>query len=310
MQPDTDPAPGLKRKEWMGTTRISFEPSRELYPFKSRWFESEIGRLHYIDEGTGPPILFCHGNPTWSFLYRDIIRRLRDSFRCVAVDYFGFGLSDRPQGYGYTPAEHARVVTELVGRLGLEDLLIMGQDWGGPIGMSVALSDPHRIRGLIFGNTWFWPTDGLSMKMFSRVMSSGPLQNAILNRNFFVEKLIPAGTARELSPSEMRHYRGVQPSPEARVGVAELPRQILASAPWLAEVKSGVETSMAKKPLLLVWGMRDLAFRPAIIARWRAAFADNSLVELPEAKHFIQEDAPADIARAILERFSNSSNRP
>jgi len=147
------------------------------------------------------------------------------------------------------------------------------------------------------------------MKMFSRVMSSGPLQNAILNRNFFVEKLIPAGTARELTSSEMRHYRGVQPNPEARVGVAEFPRQILASAPWLAEVKSGVEKSMAKKPLLLVWGMRDLAFRPAIIARWRAAFADNSLVELPAAKHFIQEDAPAEIARAILERFSDSSSR-
>jgi haloalkane dehalogenase len=291
----------------MGTIRISFEPSRELYPFKSRWFENEIGRIHYVDEGTGPALLLCHGNPTWSFLYRDIIRRLRDRFRCVAVDYFGFGLSDRPEGYGYTPAEHARVLAELVARLGLENLLIMGQDWGGPIGLGTALSDPERIRGFIFGNTWFWPADRLQMKLFSYLMSSGPLQRAILNRNFFVEKMIPAGTARELTSSEMRHYRGVQPSPEARVGVAQFPRQILAARPWLAELATGVAQSLAKKPLLLVWGMRDLAFRPSIIARWRATFADHRLVELSAAKHFIQEDAPAEIARAIQERFPDGS---
>jgi haloalkane dehalogenase len=291
----------------MGTVRISFEPSRELYPFKSRWFENEIGRLHYIDEGTGPPILLCHGNPTWSFLYRDIIRRLRDQFRCIAVDYFGFGLSDRPEGYGYTPAEHALALTELVGRLGLENLIVMGQDWGGPIGLGVALSDPGRIRALVFGNTWFWPTDQLAMKLFSRVMSSGPLQRAILNRNFFVERLIPAGTARDLTASEMRHYRGVQPNAESRLGVAQFPKQLLAARPWLAEIAEGVRQSLANKPLLLVWGMRDLAFRPAIIGRWRAAFADHRLVELAGAKHFIQEDAPAEIARAILERFSDSS---
>jgi haloalkane dehalogenase len=146
------------------------------------------------------------------------------------------------------------------------------------------------------------------MKLFSRVMSSGPLQRAILNRNFFVEKLIPARTARELTSSEMRHYRGVQPSPEARVGVAEFPRQLRAAGPWLADLAKGVEAALAKKPLLIVWGMRDPAFRPSMIARWQATFADHRLVELPSAKHYIQEDAPAEISRAILERFSDPSD--
>ncbi len=285
----------------MGTIRISFEPSRELYPFKSRWFENETGRIHYVDEGTGPPILFCHGNPTWSFLYRNIIRRLRDDFRCVAVDYFGFGLSDRPDGFRYTPEEQARAVAELVGRLGLENLLVMGQDWGGPIGLGAALFTPERIRGLIFGNTWFWPTDAWRMKLFSRVMSSGPMQRSILKNNFFVEKMIPAGTARELTSSEMRHYRGVQPTAEARVGVAEFPRQIVAARPWLAELASGVKRSLADKPLLILWGMRDFAFPPSMIRRWRSTFPHHRLVELPAAKHFIQEDAAAEIARAIQE---------
>jgi haloalkane dehalogenase len=287
----------------MGNIRISFEPSRDLYPFRSRWFENEIGRTHYIDEGTGPPILFCHGNPTWSFLYRDIIRRLRDRFRCVAVDYFGFGLSDRPEGYGYSPGEHAKVISELVGRLDLQELVIMGQDWGGPIGLAVGLSEPERIRGFVFGNTWFWPADRLRLKLFSRVMSSGPMQRAILNRNFFVEKLIPSGTSRQLTPSEMRHYRGVQPTPEARVGVAEFPRQIIEAGPWLGEIAEGVESSLSEKPLLLVWGMRDLAFGRAFIPRWQQTFPDHRLVTLSGAKHYIQEDAPVEIARAIAERF-------
>ena len=149
---------------------IAFTPSATIYPFQSKWFDSTAGRVHYIDEGSGRPILFLHGNPTWSFLYRGIITRLRDEFRCIAVDYPGFGLSDRPADYGYTAAEHAEVVTALVDQLGLEDLIVMGQDWGGPIGMSVALSKPERVTGLVFGNTWFWPTDRLMSSVFSVVI--------------------------------------------------------------------------------------------------------------------------------------------
>ncbi|MGW6701284.1 alpha/beta fold hydrolase, partial [Nocardia sp. NPDC055049] len=109
---------------------IDFTPDKALYPFESRWFESSAGRVHYIDEGSGIPILFCHGSPTWSFLYRKIIGQLGDRFRCVAVDYPGFGLSERPPGYGYTIAEHAAVVGELVDHLGLDQFVVMGQDWG------------------------------------------------------------------------------------------------------------------------------------------------------------------------------------
>lgn len=112
---------------------IDFTPDPQLYPFESRWFDSSRGRIHYVDEGTGPPILLCHGNPTWSFLYRDIIVALRDRFRCVAPDYLGFGLSERPSGFGYQIDEHARVIGEFVDHLGLDRYLSMGQDWGGPI---------------------------------------------------------------------------------------------------------------------------------------------------------------------------------
>ena len=109
--------------------RVDFKPDPTLYPFTSHWLDSSRGRMHYIDEGSGPPIMLCHGNPTWSFLYRGIIAALRDHFRCIAPVYLGFGLSERPQGFGYTIDEHAQVVGELVDHLGLDGYLTMGQDW-------------------------------------------------------------------------------------------------------------------------------------------------------------------------------------
>jgi len=135
--------------------KVDFTPSVELYPFQPHWFETNGIRMHYVDEGEGTPIIMCHGNPTWSFLYRKLIIRLRDRFRCVAVDYPGFGLSDHPQDYGYTPAEHAAVLGKLVDELGLDGFIVMGQDWGGPIGISVALERADRVAGLVFMNTWF-----------------------------------------------------------------------------------------------------------------------------------------------------------
>lgn len=284
--------------------RIDFTPDPVLYPFESRWFDSTKGRMHYLDEGTGPPILLCHGNPTWSFLYRDIITRLREKFRCIAPDYLGFGLSDRPPGFGYTIDEHARVVGELVDHLDLDGYLAMGQDWGGPISMAVCTARADRVRGAVLGNTWFWPTEGLTMKLFSRVMSSYPMQRAIVQGNFFVERMIPLGTAHDLSANVMAHYRAVQPTPAARVGVAQMPKQLLAARPLLQRLAQDVPAKLGSKPALFVWGMRDFAFKPkAMLPGMRSAFPDHVLVELPDAKHFIQEDAPGEIADAITHRF-------
>jgi haloalkane dehalogenase len=282
---------------------LDFTPSAELYPFESRWFTSSAGRLHYLDEGQGQPILMCHGNPTWSFLYRNVIRALRDRFRCIAVDYLGFGLSERPPGYGYTAAEHATVVGELASELDLSGLIVMGHDWGGPIGTSVASSDPGRVSGLVLGNTWFWPADRRA-RMFSRAMSSPPMQWAIVKRNFFVERILPSGVNRKLSPEEMEHYRRVQPTPEARAGVAEFPRQIVAATPLLAQLAEAVPRELGAKRVLVTFPMRDVAFRPDdVLPRMRQAFSDAEILELPQAKHYFVEDAPDEVAEAIARRF-------
>jgi haloalkane dehalogenase len=161
-----------------------------------------------------------------------------------------------------------------------------------------------RVRGVVLGNTWFWPAADLPTKIFSRVMGSPPMQWAILRRNFFVEKLIPVGTATRLSDAVMEHYRRVQPTPEARAGVARMPKELLAAGPLLDRLAREVPDKLGAKPALLVWGMKDFGVRPGPnLPRMRAAFGDHQLVELPDAKHYIQEDAPERITEAILNRF-------
>src|SRR3954452_13171659 len=114
------------------TSRPDWIPE-DLYPFESRLAEIDGARVHYVDEGSGPTLLLLHGNPTWSLLYRDVIKGLRDRFKDVALDYPGVGRATAPAGYGYTPAEHSRVVERFVPTLDLRDVTMMVQDWGGPI---------------------------------------------------------------------------------------------------------------------------------------------------------------------------------
>jgi len=276
----------------------SFTPDPRLFPFESKWFDSKVGRVHYIDEGVGDPILFLHGNPTWSFLYRGIVIRLKANFRCIAVDYPGFGLSEHPENYGYTPAEHAEVVRDLVRHLDLQNLTIMGQDWGGPIGMRTALDEISRLRALVMGNTWYWPLHSWQMKTFAYVMSSAPMQSMILNRNFFVEKMMPMAVKFPLAEEVMHHYREPLPTPKARIGAAEFPRQLIEASLWLGDLADEVADRLRNVPLLLTWGISDLAFPRAYMERFREDFKLTQVHRL-DAKHYIQEDAPGDIAHAI-----------
>ncbi|MFW0790743.1 haloalkane dehalogenase [Gordonia sp. CPCC 205333] len=286
---------------------IDFAPDPTLYPFESRWFDSSGGRIHYIDEGAGIPIVMCHGSPTWSFLYRHIVTGLRDRYRCIAVDYPGFGLSERPPGFDYRISDLTEVVGELIDHLQLDQFIVMGQDWGGPIGLGAAVERADRVHGVILGNTVFWPIDPLANRTFSVVMSSRPIQKRIVEQNFLVEQFLLGKTGPALNPAEADHYRMVQPTPEARRGLAVMPGQIRAARPLLEKLAVDVPRVLGAKPALAVWGMRDMVFRPrACLPRIREAFTDVEVVELPEAKHFIQEDAPNEIVAAIAGRFAGN----
>jgi haloalkane dehalogenase len=134
-----------------------FVVSTDEYPFQDRWLSFGDGRIHYVDEGRGPTVLLLHGNPTWSYLYRNVIKELRGEARLIALDYPGFGMSSAPTGYGFTPQEHLEAVAKLIAELNLEQIILVAQDWGGPIGSAYAVNHRQNIRGIILMNTWAWP---------------------------------------------------------------------------------------------------------------------------------------------------------
>jgi haloalkane dehalogenase len=270
-----------------------------LYPFESRYADVGASRVHYVDEGSGPPLLLLHGNPTWSFLYRELIKGLSDRFRCIAPDYPGFGLSRAAAGYGFTPREHADVLEQLVLQLDLAGVTMMVQDWGGPIGFAVATRHPDRFDAFVIGNTWAWPKSDPGTQLFSRFLG-GPIgRRLIMGRNFFVERILPGGVSRrKLSDDVMEAYRGPFPTPESRRPVAVFPREILGSRPFLAEVERGLP-ALRDRRALLVWPTKDVAFRTRERERWEECFPEHRTVILEGANHYIQEDAPEEITSAI-----------
>jgi len=283
----------------------AFTPDPTLYPFTSRWFHSPVGPIHYIDEGEGPVLLFLHGNPDWSFIYREIIADLRGSFRCIALDLPGFGLSVHPPDFSYAPAAHAEVVKSFVPGLHLTGITFVGQDWGGPIGLDVASRHPDRTAGLVVGNTFFRPPSTLPPKVFSFLMGTRFMQKKILSDNFLVRTLIPRMLQGPYPEAVQHHYEAVNTTPEDRAGYAMFPRQIRLAQGWLAELEQRIQRELTHKPLLLFCGRKDPAFRkPGSLDAWRHTFAELTLHELPDARHFFQEDAPADVIAGIRDHFA------
>lgn len=281
--------------------RPAWVPS-ELYPFADHYLEIDGCLVHYIREGSGPPLLLLHGNPFWSFTYRGIVRRLSGRFRCVAPDYPGFGLSRARPGYDFRPASHARIIEGLVDRLGLDGLTVMVHDWGGPIGLAVAGRHPERVRALVIGNTWAWPLgpEDRGLRIFSRLLG-GPVLGRILVRhlNVFLNVFVERGyKRRKLTPLEMQAYRGPFPTPASREPIQVFPREIVGSAAFLAEVQER-QRVLADRPVLILWADQDQGFGERELRRFEGLFPRHRTVVLRGVSHNQHDEAPEEIAAAI-----------
>jgi haloalkane dehalogenase len=278
----------------------AFELTPGSFPFESHFLDVAGARVHYVDEGTGPILLMVHGNPTWSYVFRHLIVALRGRFRCIALDLPGFGLSVPAPGYGFLPEEHARVVGGFVETLGLPSFTPVVQDWGGPIGLYVAAINAGRVDRLIVGNTFCWPVNGdVHFDLFSRTLG-GPIGRFAIRRfNAFVNVLVPAGIKREtVTPEIMAAYRRPLPTPDRRMPSYVFPRSIIGSRDFLAACEASLAT-LREKSTLVLWGDRDIAFRPKERERFESLLPNHTTVELAGAGHYIWEDAPAEIAAAI-----------
>ena len=271
-----------------------------LFPFQSRFIDIDGHTVHYVDEGSGPTLLLLHGNPTWSFFWRDVISALRKEFRCVALDYPGFGLSTAAPGYRYLPEEHAEVVTGFVDALGLEHVTLVAQDWGGPIGLATAQRRPGVFDRLVLANTWAWPVDGvLHFEAFARIVGGLPMRFLVRQFNVLVNAFIPTGHRRRTpTAAEMAHYRQALGTAERRHACAVLPGRVLASHAFFAELEAGL-AGLAHLPTLIVWGDADIAFRAQERKRIEATFPDHETAIVEGAGTYVESDAPEEFVAAI-----------
>lgn len=274
---------------------------RSEYPFPSRRLNLNGVRMHYVDEGQGEPVLMVHGNPTWSFLYRHLIQQLSPSFRCVAMDHVGFGLSDKPPDWSYKPEDHARNLAALIEVLGLEDITLVVQDWGGPIGISYAIHHPENVRRVVVLNTWLWPVDDdWYYVAFSR-FTGGVLGRYLIRRfNFFARVIMPLafGDQTRLTGDVHLHYLRPLARPEERKGCWTLPGEILRSSEWLRNLWAR-RSRLEDMQKLIVWGMKDIAFREKELNTWSSTFPDARVVRLPDVGHYVQEEAKEDLGQIV-----------
>lgn len=271
----------------------------ELFPFESRFVDIDGHRVHYVDEGTGTTLLFLHGNPTWSFDYSKVIQSLRKDFRCIAVDYPGFGLSTAAPGYRYLPTEHAQVIGALVQELGLSGATLVAHDWGGPIGLATVQRHPKAFDRLVLTNTWAWPVSDLLIQTMSHVMGSAIGRLLIRQLNLFVNVMIPIGHRLTKPTNEqMTHYQKALDSPARREASAVFPREITSSRAFLADIEARL-TDLATLPTLIIWGDADFAFGSNELRRLEQTFTDRETVIVKGAAHFVPSDAPEQFAAAI-----------
>jgi haloalkane dehalogenase len=277
---------------------------RTAYPFEPRYFEVDGARMHYVDEGEGPPVVMVHGTITWSFLYRDLIRALAPRYRCIAPDHLGYGLSDKPEHVPYRPADHARRLKALIEHLDLRDVTLIVHDFGGPIGLSYALDEPGNVRSLVLFNTWMWSLRGEPIVELASRLGGGAVGRFFFRRfNIELRTVFKAAWAdrSKLTTALHQQYLKPFPQPSDREPMWVLARELLGSSEWYDELWSRRERISAI-PALLLWGLKDPIFRARHLARWQALFADAETVQFPKAGHFVQEEA-RDELRPIVERF-------
>jgi haloalkane dehalogenase len=289
---DPDPLNRNTLPAWLDT---------DAYPFVPKRFATAEGELSYLDEGHGPVVLFVHGTPSWSFEWRHVIGALVSTHRCIAPDHLGFGLSDKHERSALTPADHARRLRELVRALDVRSLSLVVHDFGGPIGLPLALDEPERVARIVVVNSFLWPNgDDPQVAKLARVLGS-PL-GAFLYRwlNFSPRVLLPASFGERAHLSKAVHRQYLEPFARRREREAPyaLARALVGADDYYRALWAR-RAELSSKLEAIVWGERDPAFRERHLARWREAFPNAHIERSAHAGHFVAEEDPDAVVRAI-----------
>lgn len=275
---------------------------RKLYPFAPHYFNTPDGhRMNYLDEGNGDPILCIHGNPTWSFYYRELVNEFRRSHRVIVPDHVGCGLSDKPQNFSYQLADHIRNLENFILHLNLQNITLVVHDWGGPIGIGAALKQKLRISKLVILNTAAFLSKDIPKRIAS--LRSWIFPNLLIRRaNLFCLAATTMTTVKKLRPELKRAYLFPYRNYHDRVAIAGFVKDIPLehndpSYQTLSKIEQGLST--LKVPTLFLWGARDFCFNLGFLRKWQKIYPEAHTVIFENAGHYVLEDESEAIVQQI-----------
>ncbi len=287
---------------------MSFHVDPALYPFTPHFFDLDGLSMHYVDEGeaSAPPVLFVHGNPTWSFYYRSLIKALSPTHRCVAPDHIGCGKSDKPGDDAYSYRFERRVddLSRLVDSLELEQVSLVAHDWGGMIGMTWAHRHPERVARIALMNTAAFPLPSSKRLPSSLWLTRTPLGSLLVRGfNAFSRGATRFAAKTKLAPSVRDGLIAPYNSWDNRIAVLRFVQDIPLSPrdpgyPLIAEVGAGLGR-FAETPFMICWGERDFIFDHHFLAEWERRLPSATVHRFPRAGHYLLEDEPEAVVRLI-----------
>lgn len=279
---------------------IETVPSREgfvdEYPFASHYLNGDGVRLHYIDEGAGETLLCVHGNPTWSFAWRNFVKQLSPHYRVIALDHIGCGFSDKPQDYPYILSQHIANLQRLITTLDLQRITLIAHDWGGAIGMGAAVELPDRFARFVLCNTAAFRSSRIPLRI---AVCRWPLLGALGVRGFNLfsrAALSMAVTHHErMSPAIKKGFLAPYDSWANRIAVHRFVQDIPLdsthpSYETLVKIEKGLG-QFTQRPMLLAWGEQDWCFTPEFRKEFQLRFPHAEVFPIEDAGHYVFEDA-------------------
>ena len=283
------------------------------YPFCSHRLQIDGQDYHYVDQGNGCPVLMVHGNPTWSFYWRHLISGLQSTHRAIAPDHIGCGLSDKPQDYDYSLKQHIANLVRLIDELDLNNITLLGHDWGGAIGLGAAIKRSNRFSRFVLFNTGAFPPPFFPWRIrVCRTPFLGKL--ALQGMNLFSLAALAMAVARPAQLSDtfkdgiLLPYDNWRNRNAVYRFVKDIP-QSPSHPTWhvLKEIETGL-SMFAEHPVSLIWGMKDWCFRPECLDRFIEIFPHAEVHRLEDVGHWIVEEAKDDVLRLVTE-FVQSDRR-
>lgn len=298
-----------------------YQPPENLYPFESQWLNVSGNRMHFLDEGPrdAPIVLMVHGNPTWSFYYRNLVLALRDRYRCIVPDHIGCGLSDKP-GDGQYPYTLARRISDLGALMDhiqpKTAIHLIVHDWGGMIGFGWAVERSEQIGTMIIGNTAAFPLPAEKKLPAALWLVRNTRLGALLVQGLNAFSGVAARVAfkKPVSAEVRKAYTGPYDSWDNRIAtlrfVQDIPLKPSDPGYNIIQMTESRLPEFAGKPCLIAWGEKDFVFDLHFLKKWKRIFPHAKVLEYPDCGHYIFEDGGQALTQAISDFMDKNEHGP